>query len=97
MPYYIVLLNWTDQGIRTIKDLPKRLKKSKAIIEKAGGKWQAIYFTFGQYDAVGVAEFPNDEAAASALLFLGTQGNIRTTTLKAFTQAEFVKIIGKLP
>ncbi|MCP8313335.1 MAG: GYD domain-containing protein [archaeon] len=97
MPYYIILINWTGQGITTVKDLPKRLATSKALIEKAGGKWQAIYFTFGQYDAVGIAEFPNDETAASFLLALGIQGNLRTMTLKAFSESEFAKIIGKLP
>ena len=96
MPNYVILINWTDQGIKTIKDLPKRLSTSKALMEKAGGKWQAIYFTFGQYDVVGIAEFPNDEAAVSAFLALGSLGNVRTTTLKAFSQAEFVKIIEKL-
>jgi len=90
-------MNWTDQGIKTIRDLPKRLATSKALIEKAGGKWQAIYFTFGQYDAVGIAEFPNDEAAVSAFLALGSVGNVRTKTLKAFSQANFVKIVEKLP
>ncbi|MEM2872633.1 MAG: GYD domain-containing protein [Nitrososphaerales archaeon] len=97
MPQYIVLINWTDQGIKTIRDLPKRLTTSKALVEKAGGKWQAIYFTFGQYDAVGMAEFPSDEAAVSAFLALGSLGNVRTTTLKAFKQADFVKVIEKLP
>jgi len=97
MPNYVILINWTDQGIKTIKDLPKRLSTSKAIVEKAGGKWQAIYFTFGQYDAVGIAEFPNDEALASAMLVLGSMGNVRTATLKAFSQADFVKIVQKLP
>ncbi len=97
MPRYIILINWTDQGIKTIRDLPKRLSTSKALIEKAGGKWQAMHFTFGQYDAVGMAEFPSDEALASAMLALGSLGNVRTTTLKALSQADFVKIVEKLP
>ena len=97
MPIYIVLINWTDQGIKTIKDLPKRLSMSKALIEKAGGKTEAVYFTFGQYDVVHMAEFPDDEAAVSAFLALGRIGNVHTTTLKAFTKAEFIKIIENLP
>ncbi len=90
-------MNWTGQGISTIKDLSKRRAAAKALIEKAGGKDLGLYLTFGQYDAVGIVQFPNDEVAASVLLAIGIQGNLRTTTLKAFSESEFAKIIEKLP
>ena len=95
MSCYIVLANWTDQGIRNVKDAPKRAAAVRAAVEKAGGKY-VRYYTFGQYDMVGIFEGINDEAVMSILLALGSQGNIRTTTLKAFTEAEGAKIIEKL-
>jgi len=97
MPYYIILLNWTDQGIRNVKDSPKRAAAAKAAVEKAGGKWLGFYYTFGQYDMVAIVEAPNDETTMSLLLAVGSLGAVRTTTLKAFTEAEAAKIIGRLP
>jgi len=97
MPYYITLVNWTDQGIRNIKDSPKRAAAAKAVIEKAGGKWHGLYYTFGQYDMVLIAEAVNDETVMSSVLAIGSQGNVRTTTLKAFTEAEAANLIEKLP
>ena len=97
MPVYIILMNWTDQGIRNVKDNPKRMAQNKALIEKAGGKWLGFYYTLGKYDMVGIIEGPGDELAFSLLLAIGSGGNIRTTTLKAFPEAEGLKLIEKLP
>ena len=97
MPYYITLVNWTDQGVRNIKDSPKRAAAAKAVIEKLGGKWLSFYYTFGQYDMVLISEAPNDDSVMSAALAIGSQGSVRTTTLKAFTEAEAAKLIEKLP
>jgi len=97
MPYYIILCNWTDQGIRNIKDAPKRTAAARAAVEKAGGKWLGFYNTFGQYDMVLITEGANDETVMSVALAIGSQGNVRTTTLKAFPEAEAAKIIEKLP
>jgi len=97
MPYYITLVNWTDQGIRNVKDSPKRAAAARAAVEKAGGKWLGFYYTFGQYDMVLISEGLNDEAAMSVNLAIGSQGSVRTTTLKAFPEAEAFKIIEKLP
>ncbi|MCS4537848.1 MAG: GYD domain-containing protein [Thaumarchaeota archaeon] len=96
MPYFITLGNWTDQGIRNVKDVPKRVAAAKKAVQKAGGKWHGLYFTFGKYDFIVLAEFPDDQAAYSFLVSTGSLGNVRTTTLKAFTEAEGFKIIGKL-
>jgi uncharacterized protein with GYD domain len=97
MPYYIILVNWTDQGIRNIKDSPKRAAVARAAVEKAGGRWLGFYYTLGQYDMVLLAEGPNDETIMSVALAIGSQGSVRTTTLRAFPEAEAAKMIEKLP
>ena len=97
MPSYLVLGNWTEQGIRNIKDSPSRKDAARKAIEAAGGSMVFFYMTMGQYDLVALLELPNDDAASRVLLTLGTVGNIRTTTLKAFTEDEFASIIGSLP
>jgi uncharacterized protein with GYD domain len=97
MPTYVLLMNLTDKGIREIKDAPARLDAARKNIEAAGGKLTGFYMTMGQYDYVAIAEGPNDETALLQLLGLGMAGNVRTTTLKAFTMAEFGEILKKLP
>ena len=92
---YIMLIRWTDQGIRNFKDTTRRADAAKREAERIGGKF-TIYWTFGEYDAVGILEAPNDEAAMEFGLKVGSLGNVRTTTLRAFTEEEIAKIIGKL-
>ena len=96
MPNYIVLVNWTDQGIRNVKDTIKRAKSFEGAIEKAGGKSLGFYYTIGRYDMVAMVEAPTDEAMASILFSLGSLGNVRTETLKAFSMAEAANVIEKL-
>ena len=96
MPSYLSLVNWTEQGIKNVKDSPRRLDQVKHKIEQAGGRVIFFYMTMGQYDLVTVFELPDDQAAAKAALQLGMGGNVRTTTLKAFTEEEYRGIIGKL-
>jgi uncharacterized protein with GYD domain len=96
MPNYIVLVNWTDQGIKNVKDTIKRAKSFEGAIEKAGAKSLGIYYTMGRYDIVAVVEAPTDEAIASVLYSTGSLGNVRTETLKGFSVAETAKIIEKL-
>jgi uncharacterized protein with GYD domain len=86
---------WTDQGIRNFKDTTRRADAAKREAERIGGKF-TIYWTFGEYDAVCILEAPNDEAAMEFGLRVGSLGNVRTTTLRAFTEEEIAKIIGKL-
>jgi uncharacterized protein with GYD domain len=93
MPNYIVLVNWTDQGIKNLKDSTNRAKSFEGAIEKAGGRSHGIYYTMGRYDIVAIVEAPNDEAIASVLYATGTLGNIRTETLKAFSIDEAANII----
>ncbi len=96
MPTYVVLNNWTDQGIRTIKESPRRLDATKKAIAAAGGKMLGFYLTMGKYDSVLIVEAPSDEVAATMALSAGSQGGIRTETLKAFSEAEYRRIIAKI-
>ena len=96
MPRYIVLLNWTDQGIKNVKDTVKRAKSFENAIEKAGGKSFGLYYTLGRYDMVAMVEAPTDEVMASILFSLGSLGNVRTETLKTFSMDETANIIEKL-
>lgn len=97
MPTYISMLRYTQQGIGSIKNAPARIDAAKDAYRKAGGELKSIYLTLGQYDLVVIAEMPNDEAVARLALSLGAQGNIRTETMRAFTETEFRKIAGSLP
>lgn len=97
MPTYILLMNLTEKGIREIKDAPARLDAAFKGVEATGGKITGFYLTMGQYDYVAIAEGPSDEAALLQLLGLGMAGNVRTTTLKAFTRGEFENLLKKLP
>ena len=96
MPHYIILWNWTDQGVRAVKDSPKRLASFKVALEKAGGKLIGEYYTMGQYDGIVIAEAPNDETIMSILLGDASKGNFRSMTLKAFPMEEAAKVIQKL-
>ena len=97
MPTYISLLRYTQQGIAAIKQGPARLDKAKESYKRAGGELKGFYLTVGQYDAVVIAELPDDTALAKLALALGAQGNIRTETLRAFTESEYRRIVSELP
>lgn len=96
MAKYITLLNWTEQGIKTVKDSPKRVDSVRELARKNGCEMQDFYMTIGAYDMVAIVEAPDDEAAAKLLLTIGSTGNVRSTTLKAFPEDAFRKIIGSL-
>lgn len=93
MPTYMTLINWTDQGIRNVKDSPKRLDAAKKSLKDLGGEVKAFYMLQGSYDAVLFIEAPNDEALGKFLLKTGSAGNVRTTTCRAYAEAEYRKII----
>jgi uncharacterized protein with GYD domain len=97
MPTYISLFKLTDQGIKNIKDAPQRIEQGVKGLESMGGKLVGFYSVMGDYDYVGISEAPSDEVITAFLLALGADGNVRTTTLKAFTTEEFVEIVKKLP
>ena len=95
MATYISLLHFTDQGIRSIKESPDRYAAFKATAEKAGVSVKGIYYTVGNYDMALVCE-GSDEAVTTALLRLGSQGNVRTETLRAFSLDEMRKMCGSI-
>ena len=97
MATFIVLGNFTDQGIRNIKESPKRTEAFKALAAKVGVKVKEIYWTLGHYDLVTVVEAPDTISATSLGLAVGSLGNVRTETLTAFSADEFGKILGKMP
>jgi uncharacterized protein with GYD domain len=97
MATYIVLLRWTQQGIEKVKESPARQDAAKQAAQAMGIEIKALYLVMGQYDQVGIAEAPDDETVAKLSLALGAQGNIRTETMRAFTEEEMRKIIGSLP
>jgi uncharacterized protein with GYD domain len=93
--HYIILFRWTDQGIRNVKDTTRRVDEAKNQAEKLGGKL-TLYWTLGEYDTIGILEAPNDEAVMTFGLEVGSLGNVRTTTLKAFTEEEIAEVLDKL-
>ena len=97
MPLYFTLINYTDQGIKNVKDTPARIAAARQAVEGAGGKLISYHLTLGQYDAIVVSEAPNDALYASVILIIGSQGNVRTTTIKAFTEEESFRIFDNLP
>ena len=97
MSTYFLLANWTEQGIKDIKASPKRLRAAKRLAKDCGVKFRSFHMTLGQYDIIIRVEAPNDEAVARFALALGSHGNVRTTTLKGFTEQEYREIVGSLP
>ena len=96
MPTYVTLLNYTDQGIRNAKGSPERQQQAEERLRQLGGRFIGHYLTMGIHDYVLVWEAPDDESAARYMLTLGSSGNVRTTTLKAFPQEQFQSILGSL-
>lgn len=96
LPQYVILGNYTEQGIRTAKESIKRDEDTRRMVSQAGGKLQ-IYYTFGEYDFVALVEMPSDEAMLKLLLVVGKAGNVRTKTLKAYTESEAHKVMSQLP
>lgn len=97
MATFITLGNFTEQGIRNVKESPNRAAAFSAAAEKLGLKIKDIYWTVGRYDAVAIIEGPDDESVTSLLLGLGAQGNVRTETLRAFSADEMSNITSKMP
>ncbi len=97
MSAYILLMNYTQQGIENVKESPARLDKARDLLQTLGGEVKDFYLTMGSHDIVVVIDAPDDETVAKFVLTAGSHGNVRTTTLKAFSEDEFRSIIGSLP
>jgi uncharacterized protein with GYD domain len=96
MPTYVVLLNFTDQGIRNIKESPKREDAFREMCEKVDARVKDAYRTMGRYDVVAIVDAPNDSAMNTILYSLGSRGNVRTETLRAFTRQETEQALAKM-
>lgn len=97
MPTYISLVRYTDQGVRNIKESPKRLDEAKRAFKAVGGELKQWFLVMGRYDAVVISEFPNDEAACKINLATASLGSVRTEGMRAFTEDEYRKLIAGLP
>jgi uncharacterized protein with GYD domain len=91
-----MLVNWTEQGVRNVRDSPKRLDAARKSLADMGGSFREFYLTMGEYDMVAVCEAPDDAVAARFALQLGMGGNVRTRTLKAFPEAAYREIVNSL-
>jgi uncharacterized protein with GYD domain len=96
MATYVMLANFTDQGMRSAKDSARRLDTAKKALSDMGGAFKAFYLTMGEYDMIAIYEAPDDAIAARFNLQLGMIGNVRTRTLKAFPEAAYREIISSL-
>lgn len=96
MGTYIALVNWTDKGIKEVKDSPDRADKAKALAKKMGGEITQVFMTMGAHDLVVIMDMPDDAAMAKFALTIGGGGHIRTSTLKAFDEAAYRKIVASV-
>ena len=96
MPTYLILINYTDQGMTKIRMSRSRFDVAKGTLKAVGGKIKDIYLTMGRYDLVLVVKAPDDEAIAKFVLSLGAKGNVRTETVRAFTENEYREIVGAI-
>jgi uncharacterized protein with GYD domain len=96
MATYIVLGNFTDQGIRNIKDTTKRATAIKESAKKVGASVKNLYWTLGAYDVVTVIDAPDDESVTALLFSIGSLGNVRTQSFKAFEADQVERILGKI-
>jgi uncharacterized protein with GYD domain len=94
---YVMLATWTDQGVRSVKEAPRRIDAARKLLEEMGGQFQSLHLTMGVYDLVAIYEAPDDAVAARFILLLGQQGMVRTTSLKAFPEPALRAIVQSLP
>ena len=97
MPMFVLSINWTDQGIRSVKDSPKRAKAARELAKKVGVEVKQVYLTSGDSDLLVIVDTPNGDNVAKFAMALGAQGNVRTKTARAWPEEEFQKLISELP
>jgi uncharacterized protein with GYD domain len=97
MPTYVTLAMWTERGVQTVKESPQRLESARQALSDMGDNLKDFYLVMGDYDMVFVSEAPDDETYARFLLSLCSRGDMRSTTMKAFTEEQTRAIIGALP
>ena len=96
MPRYVILVNWTEQGARTVTETTQRAEQVRQMVEQMGGRMESLLWTQGRYDLVGVMEAPDEETAAAVGLRAGMAGAVRTETLRAFDAEEMGRILAKV-
>ena len=96
MTNYVILATFTDQGVRTAKESPKRAEAFRQMAKTFGVTVKEIFWTQGRYDIVAITEAPDEIAATALNLSLSALGNIRTESLRAFSAEEMTKIVGKM-
>ncbi|MBE0478599.1 GYD domain-containing protein [Candidatus Aerophobetes bacterium] len=97
MATYIILANYTAQGIKNIKESSRRVEAARKTFKDMGVEMKSFYSAMGRYDTVVIVEAPDDETMAKALFAIGSLGNIRSETLRVFPEDEFRKIVAKIP
>jgi uncharacterized protein with GYD domain len=96
MPHYVLLVNWTERGITHVQGTVDRTDDVARLAEKHGGRLEQFYWTVGPYDLVAIGEAPDDESATAFALELGSVGNVRTTTMRAYDREEMSGIVQRL-
>ena len=96
MPKYVILLNWTEQGVKNVKETVNRYQAAERLAEGKGVKFDSVFWTTGPYDLVAVADAPDGETATAFSLQLAAGGNLRTITMRAFNEDEMTGIIAKM-
>ena len=93
MPTYITLINYTQQGVAKVKESPTRLEEGRKAFAKFGVQIKDTYLLMGRYDLLCVVEAPDDDTLAKAMLTLGSQGNVKTETMKAWDEEGFRRVM----
>ena len=97
MPTFVGTLSWTDQGVRTVKDTPKRIQAARERAKKLGVEIKQVFLTTGEFDILVIAEANDGDSMAKIAMAAGAEGNVRTRTVRAWTEAEIAKLISELP
>lgn len=97
MPTYINLFTYTQRGIEHIKEAPQRVEQAKRAFAGMGAKLKEFYLVMGRFDVIIVSEAPDDETMTKIALTFSALGNVRSETLRAFTEEEYEKIISDIP
>ena len=96
MAVYIVLVNWTDQGVKSVTESPRRAQAFREMAEQMGCTVQGLFFTMGRYDIAVRLEAPDEETLSAVMLKVAQLGNVRTETMRAYTEEEFARIAAKV-
>ncbi len=96
MAKYVILVNWTEQGVANARDTVSRTEKARDLAKQHGSDFDLFLWTLGRHDVIAVLDAPDDETAAAIAMAVSGQGAIRTETLRAFTADEVGSIVGKL-